>query len=87
MTKVFNYYKFYRDLNTSRKLRGISWNKVATRTGMPVSVMHSFVKQFEEPGSATKKMALENVVKLLDWMNKTDLAPYMVEEDHPDVVG
>jgi len=89
MTKVFNYRRFYQDLNRQRKIRGnIAWNKLAIRAGLAPSNLHGFVKQFEDPNKPTPKaLSVESVVKLLDWMNKTDLAPYIVEEDDPDVLA
>lgn len=89
MVKVFDYRKLYEDLNRTRKMRAnIAWNKVATRAGVAPSGMHCFVKQFEEPGQEAgmvKRLSVENLVKLLDWMGKTDIAPYLVDEDDPDV--
>lgn len=88
MTKIFSYHKFYLDLNNQRKIRGnIAWNKVATRAGVTPSAVHTFAKQYEDLGRnpTAKVLSLENVVKLLDWMKKTDLAPYMIDEDDPDV--
>lgn len=87
MTKVFNPRKFYQDLDSTRRQRGIAWHKVATRAGMVPSGLAAFARQFEKPeaGVLGKGLSLENVVKLMDWMKKTDLAPYIVDEDHPDV--
>lgn len=89
MTKVFNYRKFYLEINRQRKMRGhISWNKVATRAGIAPSNLHVFVKQFEDADRSGifKALNVENVVKLLDWMKQTDLAPFIVDEDDPDVL-
>lgn len=89
MVMVFNYRRFYEDLNRSRRMRAnIAWNKVATRAGVAPSGIHYFVKQFEDSGqkdTPTKRLSVENLVKLLNWMGKTDLAPYLVDEDDPDV--
>lgn len=86
MTKVFNYLRFYTDLNKYRRARGSAWNKVATRAGIAPTGLGTFVRQFEDPSAPKNKgLSVENMVKLLDWMNKTDLAPYMVNEDDPDV--
>lgn len=88
MTKVFSYLKFYQDLNRTRKMRAnISWNKVATRAGLARSGMSIFVNHFEtQTDGKPRGLSVENVVKLLNWMGKTDLAPYMVDEDDPSVV-
>lgn len=86
MTKIFNYRKFYTELNRQRRTRGnIAWNKVATRAGLAPSNIHTFVQQFENPDRpAPKALSLENVIKLMDWMNMTDLKPFIIEEDDPD---
>lgn len=81
MSVVVNYLKFYEDLNKARKARGIAWNKVATRAGIAASGMAVFVRQFEDPGSPAKALSLENFFKLLDWLKKTDVSSYMIDED------
>jgi len=88
MTKVLNYRKLYLELNRQRKMRGnISWNKVATRAGIAPSNMHGFTKQFEDTTNGIYKgLSVENLIKLMDWMKQTDLAPFIVDEDDPDVV-
>lgn len=85
MTKVFNYRKLYDDLNAHRKRRGMAWHKVGVRTGVTTSGLSLFVKQFEEPDKYFfKTLSVESLVKLLNWMEKTDLAPYLTDEDDPD---
>lgn len=85
-TRVFNYRKLYDDLNRARKARGIAWNKVATRAGVAPTGLNMFTRQFEDSTAQTPKgLSVENLVKLLEWLNKTDLAPYLVDEDDPDV--
>lgn len=87
MSIVFDYHRFYTDLNRTRANRKIAWNKVATRAGVVTSGLHTFVRQFEEPadsGKAVKGMSLETMVKLLHWMGKTDIATYMISEDAID---
>lgn len=87
MTKVFNFFRFYIDLNKHRRARGIAWNRVAVRAGISPTGLGTFVRQFEEPNAPKNKgLSVENMVKLLDWMSKTDIAPYMVNEDDPDVM-
>lgn len=82
MSVVFNYQKFYEDLNRIRKQRNnIAWNKVATRSGITRSGLSTFANYYEKPGSPKKTLALESFVKLLHWMKKTDIAEYIVEED------
>lgn len=86
MTTVFNYSKFYRELNKKRKMRGIAWNKVATRSGIATSGIFRFVKHFEDPANNPPKgLSIEVLVKLMNWMNQTDLAPFLTDEDDPDV--
>ena len=85
MAQVFNYRRFYQDMNTARKIRGITWNKVATRSGMGPSTLSMFIRQFEEPDNVGPKVLnVESLLKLMSWMNKTDLAPYIVDEDDID---
>lgn len=88
MPKVLNYRKFYNALNRQRKARGIAWNKVATRAGIAPSGLALFVRQFEslDRADTPKRLSVDNLVSLMDWMNQTDLAPFLVEEDDPDVV-
>lgn len=80
MSKIFHYRRFYNDLDQARRIRRITWHKVATRAGMTTSGLHTFVKQFEDDGVPTKQLSLENTIKLLDWLGKTDIAPYIVDE-------
>ena len=85
MTKVFNYRKLYDDLNAYRKRRGMAWHKVGIRSGVTNSGLSMFVKQFEQPDKHFfKALSVESLVKLLNWMEKTDLAPYLTDEDDPD---
>lgn len=88
MTKIFNYRKFYLEINRQRKKRGdLAWNRVATRAGMAPSNLHAFIKQYEDPTRPyPKALSVENVVKLMDWMKQTDLAPYIADEDDPDAI-
>lgn len=88
MTKIFNYRRFYEDLNIHRKRRGIAWHKVGIRAGVTTSGLSMFVKQFEEPDKHIfKALSVDSLVKLLNWMGKTDLAPYLIDEDDSDVVA
>jgi transcriptional regulator with XRE-family HTH domain len=81
MTKVFNYLALYIALNKTRKQRGITWHKVATRAGISPSGMHNFVRQFEEEFYPPKALSLENFVKLMAWMNKTDIGEFMMDKE------
>lgn len=81
MSKVFDSHRLYIALNRARSSRGITWNKVATRAGVGPTSLNAFIRQFEQPGEPKKAMAVENLVRLLDWMGQTDLGPYMVDED------
>jgi hypothetical protein len=88
MTKIFNYRRLYEDLNIHRKRRGIAWHKVGIRAGVTTSGLSMFVKQFEEPDKHIfKALSVDSLVKLLNWMGKTDLAPYLIDEDDSDVVA
>lgn len=85
MAKVFSYRRFYEDLNVHRRRRGWAWHKVGNRTGVTTSGLNAFVRQFEEPDKHfLKALSVESLVKLLNWMDKTDLAPYLIDEDDPD---
>ena len=87
MSVVVNYRKFYEDLNRTRKARAnISWHKVAVRVGMTPSGIATFVKQFESPTpkQSLKGLSLESFMQLLHWMRKTDVAPYIMDEDELD---
>lgn len=81
MTKTFDYRSFYNDLNKARRNRGIAWNKVATRAGMAPSGLHTFVQHFENPESPFKRLSTENLIRLLVWLGKTDLAPYLMDKE------
>lgn len=81
MSIVFDYARFYKDLDRVRRQRKVAWNKVATRTGVVPSGMHSFVRQFDGSGGAPKALSLETMLRLLHWMGKTDIATYMADED------
>lgn len=83
MGVIVNYREFYKDLNRVRRMRGdIAWNKVAIRAGVQPSGISVFVSQFEKPAPQTAKtLSLETFVRLLHWMRKTDITPYLVDED------
>lgn len=85
MSPVFNYRKFYEALDRARKQRNnMAWNKVATRAGMQPSSLHGFVNQFEKPNSPAKALSVENLVRLLHWLKKTDIADFLADEDEPN---
>lgn len=83
MTVVFDFARFYRDLNRVKNQRRLAWNKVATRVGMVPSGMFAFVNQYENPDEypKPKTLSVDSVIKLLHWMGKTDVATYIVDED------
>lgn len=84
MTVVFDFARFYHNLNRVRIQRKLAWNKVATRVGISPSGLFTFVKQYEKPGSPRKILSVDSLTKLMHWMGKTDLTTYIVDEDSID---
>lgn len=79
---VFNYRKFYSDLDAKRKIRGITWNKVANRAGVGESSVHRFVRQFEDENFPQPTgVNVEILINLTHWMGQYDLKRYLTDED------
>jgi hypothetical protein len=80
---LFNYRRFYQDLDAKRKQRNVSWNKLGARAGVAESSVHRFVRQFEDPEQypETRGFNTEVLVSLAHWMGQYDLKRYLTDED------
>lgn len=84
MTAVFDDRAFYNELNRIRKARGIAWNRVATRAGVTASAINGYTRQFEVEGAPAKTLSIDNIVKLLAWLNTFDISQFVVDESTYD---
>lgn len=90
--KVLNLPGFMRDLRTAKNRRGITWEKVATRAGINTGTMHRLVAYYfpEDSNSGIQRstsMALETFIMLANWMGKTDVKAWLVDEDDIEPTG
>jgi hypothetical protein len=80
MAKVIDFEAFYKKLDSVRRQRRLTWNKVATRAGVSTSSLATMVRSYEVDASEPKRLHLDNFIALCDWMGEYDLRMFTQDE-------
>lgn len=72
---VFDIDRFYTDLDRFRRARKATWSEVTKEAGVKGS--SSMISRL---AYGAQGCSLNNMVRLLRWMGKTDIADYIKEE-------